>query len=390
MKKSAYGKALLIENEVVKDLARDEDLNESKLQDLVFNFPQCLPISDIDESYNPLVPICKELKTPVGPLDILMATPNGDLAIVETKLWSNPEARRKVVAQILDYANELSKWNYEDLQREINRNLKSKGNNLYKLIEKIHPTDTAVESSFVDNVSRNLKKGKFLLLIVGDGIKEGAASITEFLSDAGHLNFVFGMIELTIYNYGSGSRIVLPKTISKTVELQKINIELPDGLMISSVRNDKTNKTKEPDPKLEKRRKFLKIFWEEFVDELELDDPGQKLPIPNKTYNLKIYPGVDSYSWISAYLAPKKEEVGVYFQYNKDQTGNQIYEKVFSHKEEIESELGKEFNWSRDHMGVQLKITDVYSEANREEIKDYFKKWLNAFVNVLRPIIKEK
>ncbi len=34
--------------------------------------------------------------------------------LVEAKLWRNPEARRKVIGQILDYAKELSRWNYED------------------------------------------------------------------------------------------------------------------------------------------------------------------------------------------------------------------------------------------------------------------------------------
>ena len=66
-----------------------------------------------------------DLNTPVGLLDILMVTPNGKLVIIETKLWRNPEARRKVIAQILDYAKELSRWNYEDLQRELNRRLKT-------------------------------------------------------------------------------------------------------------------------------------------------------------------------------------------------------------------------------------------------------------------------
>lgn len=107
MKKSAYGNPLLINNEQVQILEQFEDFDELAIQDLAFNNPECQPISDIDEAFNPLVPICKELRTPVGPLDILMATPNGDIAIIETKLWRNPEARRKVVAQILDYANEF-------------------------------------------------------------------------------------------------------------------------------------------------------------------------------------------------------------------------------------------------------------------------------------------
>ena len=71
--------------------------SEKKIQDLVFENPLCLPISDIDESYNPIVPVCKELRTGAGELDILMVTPNGDLLIIETKLWKNPGSRREVV-----------------------------------------------------------------------------------------------------------------------------------------------------------------------------------------------------------------------------------------------------------------------------------------------------
>ncbi len=41
--------------------------------------------------------------------------PRGYLTIVETKLWRNPEARREVVGQIVDYAKELSTWDVEEL-----------------------------------------------------------------------------------------------------------------------------------------------------------------------------------------------------------------------------------------------------------------------------------
>jgi hypothetical protein len=34
--------------------------------------------------------------------------------VVETKLWRNPEAHRSVVAQIIDYAKDLSKMSFED------------------------------------------------------------------------------------------------------------------------------------------------------------------------------------------------------------------------------------------------------------------------------------
>jgi len=38
-------------------------------------------------------------------IDNLFLTPTGDIILVETKLWSNAEARREVAAQALDYAH---------------------------------------------------------------------------------------------------------------------------------------------------------------------------------------------------------------------------------------------------------------------------------------------
>ena len=53
------------------------------------------------------VPICTELNTPAGAIDNFLVTPKGLPVLVECKLWRNPEARREVVGQILDYAKEL-------------------------------------------------------------------------------------------------------------------------------------------------------------------------------------------------------------------------------------------------------------------------------------------
>lgn len=395
MKKTAYGNPLLINQNKVHILEKSQDFDELTIQNLVFNNPECIPVSDIDESYNPLAPICKELRTPVGPLDVLMATPNGDLAIVETKLWRNPEARRKVVAQILDYANELSNWSYEDLQREINRNLKTKGNSLYKILKTIYPDDIIGEADFVDNISRNLKKGKFLLLIVGDGIKEGAVSITEFLSNSGHLNFAFGMVELTIYHMDSNKQIVLPRTIAKTVEIQKINIDLPEGLMVTNISSEKPKTEEKVNPDLEKRRVFFTRFWKEFIEELDLDDPGQSLPNPSINQNLYVYPGGDKSSWISAYFSQSSKRVGVYFRCANNQKGQDIANKIFEHKSEILSELDNNIIWNWDTpnidgFAIRLQIEDVYANQNRETIKEFFKNWINQFVNVVRPILKEK
>src|SRR5690554_5194212 len=126
-----------------------------------------------------------EMNTAAGPIDIIYVTPQGKLVIVEAKLWRNPEARRKVIGQVLDYAKELSLWDYEDLQREVSRATGRKGNVLYQIVADQFPeTDEAL---FVDEVTRSLADGRFLLLILGDGIREGVAAIAQFLEEVGTL-----------------------------------------------------------------------------------------------------------------------------------------------------------------------------------------------------------
>src|SRR3712207_2011330 len=102
--------------------------NEAWLRDLLFANPELLPIKDIDSSFGPLLPLWRELRTEAGPLDIAFISPSGRLTLVECKLWRNPEARRKVVAQVLDYARSISRWSYSDLQRQVSIATAKQGN----------------------------------------------------------------------------------------------------------------------------------------------------------------------------------------------------------------------------------------------------------------------
>ena len=202
MTQKIYAEPLLVKNGAATILPRlrlggaGDLYNEDYIRNLAYDHPACLPITEIDSAYRNAVPVCKELNTPAGPLDALFVTPEGRLVVLEAKLWRNPEARRKVVAQILDYAKELSRWSYEDLQRGVSATTGRKGNSLFEIVREQHPD--LDEAGFVDAVSRGLRQGRFLLLIVGDGIREGAASIAEFIQRVGTLEFTFGLVELAL------------------------------------------------------------------------------------------------------------------------------------------------------------------------------------------------
>lgn len=171
-------------------------MSEADIQALVHAHPTCLPIAEIDPMFSGPVPICTELNTPAGAIDNFMVTPSGLPVLVECKLWRNPEGRREVVGQILDYAKQLSRWSSSDLQREVSRRLKRDGNPLLDMVRAVDPL--VDEIHFNDTLTANLRRGRFLLLIVGDGIREGVEAIAEYLQVHAGLHFSLGLVELPI------------------------------------------------------------------------------------------------------------------------------------------------------------------------------------------------
>jgi hypothetical protein len=86
--------------------ARNVGFNEQWLQDAIVKDPElvlapCREGGLIDEN-EPWVFWGKEVRIKgVGSIDVLLLSQSGRVAVVETKLVRNPEARRAVVAQVL-------------------------------------------------------------------------------------------------------------------------------------------------------------------------------------------------------------------------------------------------------------------------------------------------
>ena len=203
-------------------------IDEATLRDLLFEQPQALPIAAIDGDYGDPVPVCTELATPAGYVDAVYVNARGRLVLAEFKLWRNPEARREVIGQIIDYAKDLASWGYEDLQRQVSLALGRKGNVLYKLVRERHPeTD---EAHFVDEVTRRLARGEFLLLIVGDGIREGVRNIVDFVRRHSGLRFNLALVEAALYRDGTQSLIVQPRVLARTEVIPANVFEPPESV----------------------------------------------------------------------------------------------------------------------------------------------------------------
>lgn len=75
----------------------------------------------IEPFFAPLVPLAREVRLESGRLDLIFANANGLLTLVECKLWKNEEARRSVIGQLLEYANDTSRLGFTELQEAITR-----------------------------------------------------------------------------------------------------------------------------------------------------------------------------------------------------------------------------------------------------------------------------
>ncbi len=205
--------------------------DESWLQALIHDHPAVLPIQEIEPGLVDAVSVCRELTTPSGFADNLLITPSGGIVLVEAKLWRNPQARREVVGQILDYAKDLSRWSYEDLERAVDVALGRKGWRLFDLVA--GPEATADdEVGFVDAVSRNLRLGRFLCIIVGDGIQEGAEQLADFLQRHVGLHFTLSLVELALWRVPDQPDVlVLPRVIARTVQIERAVIRMDAGVV---------------------------------------------------------------------------------------------------------------------------------------------------------------
>jgi hypothetical protein len=105
--------------------------------------------------------------------------------LVECKLWRNPQARREVVAQVLEYAALLRRWSYADLSTRLKTKLRWNGDNPLFAHVRAHCAFPD-EAQFVDAVARNLRAGDFHLIIAGDGIREDLAAVADHLGGKAH------------------------------------------------------------------------------------------------------------------------------------------------------------------------------------------------------------
>lgn len=120
-------------------------------------------------------------------LDHLFVDQDAVLTLVECKRGSNTELRRKVVAQMLDYAAHSRFWRAADLREEFENRHESEANAqeaLARLLAK-SPDDLDIGEvdEFWTRVQTNLEARRIRLLFVADDIPDALVNVIKFLNE---------------------------------------------------------------------------------------------------------------------------------------------------------------------------------------------------------------
>jgi len=153
---------------------------------------------------------------PVGSwsLDHLYVDQFGVLTLVETKLIQNPESRRDVIGQIIEYAaNARDAWGSVLLRNSASEFWHKKGQDLEDVLQDKFPELDLME--FWRTIESNLRQGRIRLLITADAIRPEVRRTIEYLNNEMQNVEVLGL-ELRMYGEDEENLIFVPRIIGQS------------------------------------------------------------------------------------------------------------------------------------------------------------------------------
>jgi hypothetical protein len=388
-----YGNLLLLDESgepetgeriYVGDIKRRD---EAWLRDILFDHPEIIPAGDVDSAFGPLIPLCKEMRTDAGPIDAVFIDERGRLTLIECKLWKNPQARREVVAQTLDYVSALVGWTYADLQRQVAAAVGRCGNVPFE-VARDGAGGRLREQEFVDAVSRSLREGRFLVLIVGDGIREGVQSLTELVNRSAAKSFSFGLIEVALYRFGKDRLAIQPRILAETeivtrqVTIMNVKGEAHPVYIDEDSEDGRDRRARTPGA----GKDHLKEWWGPLL-KMSFDDPEQEAPRWTGTNNIALatpFPGIQ----IKAFAMVSGGSMGVFVAGTRTENVEAIQLFIKRDRRYLLDNLpkGTAVDPQKSWPIVLSNLEPSLSDADR---RAWLRTALNAFVNVLRPRMRQ-
>lgn len=197
-------------------LDRTKFVDENELQEYLYENPDVVPIYEIEDDRELLI-LSREFHTNSGPIDALGVDIRGNLYIVETKLYKNPD-KRTVIAQALDYGAAMWAYyeDYSDFISILNRDVSNKFDmSLSQKLEEFFELDSEAVEQLLDNVKENLNKGIFKFVILMDELDPRLKDLIRFINQ--NSQFDVYAVELEYYKFNK-HELMIPKIFGAEVK----------------------------------------------------------------------------------------------------------------------------------------------------------------------------
>lgn len=177
---------------------------ETDLQKYISDNPEALPLDQIKQDVKFAI-LERESPTGVGAIDILGVDSDGEIYLIETKLYRNTD-KRQVLAQVLDYgaslwASSLSPGDWT--QRLEQRMVQKYGAGLTeKLVN-----DFGESQETIDSIKENLANGSYRFLVLMDQVPNALKDLILYINQ--NSRFSVYAIELEVYHH-EDSQIIIP------------------------------------------------------------------------------------------------------------------------------------------------------------------------------------
>ncbi len=201
-----------------KRLEKTSFEQEEELQKYIFNNPACISLDEIKEDVQFLV-VDREFPISVGSIDVLEVDSEGDIYILETKLYKNPD-KRFVLAQVLDYGASLWKF-YEDpddFVQKLDQRVRDKTGT--GLVEKLENSFGNSEE-ILSNIKQNLSDGTFKFVILMDKVHSHLKDLILFINQ--NSQFSIYAVELEYYTH-EDYEILIPHVFGAEIKKKIVSI----------------------------------------------------------------------------------------------------------------------------------------------------------------------
>ncbi|MEA2020768.1 MAG: hypothetical protein U9M98_03610 [Patescibacteria group bacterium] len=189
---------------------------ESKLQEYIYENPESIPLYEIKEDIRLLI-LAREFNTTSGPIDAVGIDKEGEIYLIETKLYKNTD-KRKVVAQVLDYGAAL--WahfrNREDFLNELaNHVTKDLNEPLHTRIRNFYGLSEEDTTTVLDTVGQNIIDGNYRFVVLMDALDNRLKDLILFVNQ--NSEFTIYAVELEYYKHEE-FEIIIPKLFGSEVK----------------------------------------------------------------------------------------------------------------------------------------------------------------------------